>query len=126
MIRRPPRSTLFPYTTLFRSLAGEVACLIQVVGDYCRSALGHSFPGSFQLNDHAGESLRERVVNIASHPITLGHHGRLATLGGKKGQLDCQSRLLGESTGQFDLLLSETTLQSETDADESGNTSGDE
>src|SRR5258707_2950376 len=25
MIRRPPRSTLFPYTTLFRSLIGEVA-----------------------------------------------------------------------------------------------------
>src|SRR5688572_31992452 len=23
MIRRPPRSTLFPYTTLFRSIAGE-------------------------------------------------------------------------------------------------------
>src|SRR5436189_3395905 len=26
MIRRPPRSTLFPYTTLFRSVIGE-ACL---------------------------------------------------------------------------------------------------
>src|SRR5260370_20100976 len=25
MIRRPPRSTLFPYTTLFRSLTGEIA-----------------------------------------------------------------------------------------------------
>src|SRR2546430_8924225 len=25
MIRRPPRSTLFPYTTLFRSLGGPVA-----------------------------------------------------------------------------------------------------
>src|ERR1044072_963646 len=25
MIRRPPRSTLFPYTTLFRSLDGNVA-----------------------------------------------------------------------------------------------------
>src|SRR6202051_5249078 len=25
MIRRPPRSTLFPYTTLFRSLGGKVA-----------------------------------------------------------------------------------------------------
>src|SRR2546426_35055 len=25
MIRRPPRSTLFPYTTLFRSLGGEAA-----------------------------------------------------------------------------------------------------
>src|SRR2546425_1924400 len=26
MIRRPPRSTLFPYTTLFRSLAGLAVC----------------------------------------------------------------------------------------------------
>src|SRR6266542_1267383 len=26
MIRRPPRSTLFPYTTLFRSLARGAAC----------------------------------------------------------------------------------------------------
>src|SRR3712207_9064202 len=25
MIRRPPRSTLFPYTTLFRSMGGELA-----------------------------------------------------------------------------------------------------
>src|SRR2546427_9568069 len=29
MIRRPPRSTLFPYTTLFRSAAGEP---VEVVG----------------------------------------------------------------------------------------------
>src|SRR3989442_8063485 len=27
MIRRPPRSTLFPYTTLFRSLTGTVLAL---------------------------------------------------------------------------------------------------
>src|SRR2546422_6812536 len=27
MIRRPPRSTLFPYTTLFRSEAGDLGCL---------------------------------------------------------------------------------------------------
>src|SRR5258706_11188326 len=26
MIRRPPRSTLFPYTTLFRSYGGSYAC----------------------------------------------------------------------------------------------------
>src|SRR2546425_7968819 len=26
MIRRPPRSTLFPYTTLFRSTSGVAAC----------------------------------------------------------------------------------------------------
>src|SRR5256885_11795368 len=29
MIRRPPRSTLFPYTTLFRSLGGVVGPLQQ-------------------------------------------------------------------------------------------------
>src|SRR2546425_2312917 len=28
MIRRPPRSTLFPYTTLFRSLTGEGWALV--------------------------------------------------------------------------------------------------
>src|SRR5256885_9012510 len=28
MIRRPPRSTLFPYTTLFRSLVVDEACVI--------------------------------------------------------------------------------------------------
>src|SRR5258708_32028546 len=27
MIRRPPRSTLFPYTTLFRSEGARVACV---------------------------------------------------------------------------------------------------
>src|SRR3989449_9174526 len=28
MIRRPPRSTLFPYTTLFRSAVGEYALVV--------------------------------------------------------------------------------------------------
>src|SRR5688572_31724043 len=34
MIRRPPRSTLFPYTTLFRSsvAAGELATLLAAAG----------------------------------------------------------------------------------------------
>src|SRR2546429_4080419 len=31
MIRRPPRSTLFPYTTLFRSLLGEEALAVRGV-----------------------------------------------------------------------------------------------
>src|SRR3712207_7838311 len=30
MIRRPPRSTLFPYTTLFRSLGDDLVTLVQV------------------------------------------------------------------------------------------------
>src|SRR2546429_762191 len=35
MIRRPPRSTLFPYTTLFRSTAGKPGCREQIL-EYSR------------------------------------------------------------------------------------------
>src|SRR3712207_8358886 len=38
MIRRPPRSTLFPYTTLFRSAVG-VRKLAQVAGGGARECL---------------------------------------------------------------------------------------
>src|SRR5260221_8368153 len=34
MIRRPPRSTLFPYTTLFRSVRAEIARAIRTKTDY--------------------------------------------------------------------------------------------
>src|SRR3712207_7184539 len=35
MIRRPPRSTLFPYTTLFRSRSGTYTCRVLVApGSY--------------------------------------------------------------------------------------------
>src|SRR2546425_8961178 len=33
MIRRPPRSTLFPYTTLFRSLVQALATLVSADGN---------------------------------------------------------------------------------------------
>src|SRR3712207_9549780 len=33
MIRRPPRSTLFPYTTLFRSAPATIARLREVIGE---------------------------------------------------------------------------------------------
>src|SRR2546429_6717296 len=38
MIRRPPRSTLFPYTTLFRSFTNEVALKLQM---HCASPGAH-------------------------------------------------------------------------------------
>src|SRR3712207_8564469 len=41
MIRRPPRSTLFPYTTLFRS--GQLEFLVDVAGD--REAVGGGVHG---------------------------------------------------------------------------------
>src|SRR2546430_11965302 len=38
MIRRPPRSTLFPYTTLFRSLA-IMAAAIRLIFSYARDGM---------------------------------------------------------------------------------------
>src|SRR3712207_8861102 len=46
MIRRPPRSTLFPYTTLFRS-----------------SLDGGVVPGLFQLYEAPGLPLEDRLVH---------------------------------------------------------------
>src|SRR2546422_8819213 len=44
MIRRPPRSTLFPYTTLFRSLDDAARGVIRAAGfgDFFMHRTGHS------------------------------------------------------------------------------------
>src|SRR5258708_16915811 len=39
MIRRPPRSTLFPYTTLFRSRTGEASCAVLRCRCLCRASI---------------------------------------------------------------------------------------
>src|SRR5436305_13863601 len=36
LIRRPPRSTLFPYTTLFRSLREGYVLPLFIQGDHCQ------------------------------------------------------------------------------------------
>src|SRR2546426_2812834 len=57
MIRRPPRSTLFPYTTLFRSHLGEV--LGEQGGDVVRAhRLGHRREAAdIREEDHHGPLL---------------------------------------------------------------------
>src|SRR5256885_5169803 len=52
MIRRPPRSTLFPYTTLFRSGMGKVP----VGPDY----VVRRAPGSTVLRTHRGVEVEDR------------------------------------------------------------------
>src|SRR5688572_32529747 len=49
MIRRPPRSTLFPYTTLFRSLEPGVAVVYGLIGD-ANLELGR-YPNAFAAFD---------------------------------------------------------------------------
>src|SRR2546426_5024987 len=41
MIRRPPRSTLFPYTTLFRSLGATREIAVRLYGSLALTGLGH-------------------------------------------------------------------------------------
>src|SRR2546428_9756928 len=71
MIRRPPRSTLFPYTTLFRSLAQRVDDLRVALGapverrvhvapveglEACRPVLGVlELPGDHRSEEHTSE-----------------------------------------------------------------------
>src|SRR3712207_9479705 len=72
MIRRPPRSTLFPYTTLFRSLAYKHLAELRMVqgrlraaADVCRQALelvaerGQRLPASSPAHVGMGRLLRE-------------------------------------------------------------------
>src|SRR3712207_8625283 len=49
MIRRPPRSTLFPYTTLFRSLLRK----------------GLTLAGTWHYNLADGEALMRQIADIA-------------------------------------------------------------
>src|SRR3989442_7281757 len=58
MIRRPPRSTLFPYTTLFRSSAEELSPHFEFVGS------------EKILSYEAGKSPQSRIVAIRSEEHT--------------------------------------------------------
>src|SRR2546429_9961287 len=70
MIRRPPRSTLFPYTTLFRSLN------VWVAGD---AAFMRNWPSAY-ADSQAAESPIRNKFDIALLPG--GKAGRVGTLGG--------------------------------------------
>src|SRR5256885_11353323 len=57
MIRRPPRSTLFPYTTLFRSMIGQRSGVILMFGGYGPPPTGYNL-GALQVirsEEHTSE-----------------------------------------------------------------------
>src|SRR5947207_4176040 len=59
MIRRPPRSTLFPYTTLFRSLAAEAGIKV-AMGTDCPVA-----PHGWNLKDRKSTRLNSSHTVIS-------------------------------------------------------------
>src|SRR3712207_9359030 len=66
MIRRPPRSTLFPYTTLFRSPASETG------GKRKRFRRGDSFPLPLHhlKGEHHGGRRERRSAEVRSEEHT--------------------------------------------------------
>src|SRR2546422_7630111 len=60
MIRRPPRSTLFPYTTLFRSFSSQASHPMEA----CAAAMGDR-PRWFQLYWNAVDAVMESFVRRA-------------------------------------------------------------
>src|SRR5256885_12399381 len=62
MIRRPPRSTLFPYTTLFRSYATTESAAASSAS--CRSAA------------MSASSERQRSISEGNRPLALGRRRR--------------------------------------------------
>src|SRR3712207_7295715 len=72
MIRRPPRSTLFPYTTLFRSLNNDNTfdCSSIYEARILNSRLGVSAKSAFYLNSShvfkqsKGKYFGEEVIHI--------------------------------------------------------------
>src|SRR5690348_17898558 len=67
MIRRPPRSTLFPYTTLFRS---PHVSRLRLRGLRCGRAEHHDHPRHFGGLAPAGERSEEHTSELQS-PVHL-------------------------------------------------------
>src|SRR2546427_9148715 len=85
MIRRPPRSTLFPYTTLFRS-AHALAVLHQALRDLpvhgtAQHAVGHALAG------HIGGGLGSGQVGACGIEVGLGGDRKSTRLNSSHSQI---------------------------------------
>src|SRR5260370_17753031 len=76
MIRRPPRSTLFPYTTLFRSWGGVPPCIPTfnkqtpfIAGGKVNNSIAHreSWSAAARRRFSASERSEEHTSELQSH-----------------------------------------------------------
>src|SRR5260221_12915287 len=70
MIRRPPRSTLFPYTTLFRSHVAHVA-EVALVDDLPELRLFHAVDFERCARVHEIEERRKRRAQVDAAPAAV-------------------------------------------------------
>src|SRR3989449_6697829 len=105
MIRRPPRSTLFPYTTLFRSLRvgvrgkplGDAAAALRLA--HAREHLedvGH-FPGIIVRAPHVPQAEVVRLALVVARVLEEEHAERLACEAGVAPELRARDAADGET-----------------------------
>src|SRR2546430_10474183 len=116
MIRRPPRSTLFPYTTLFRSVQDEGSQLLawlvaprrgEMVADYCAGAGGKTLAlamlmrgtGRLYAMDVSAKRLAALAPRAARAGVTSIHTVALS------GEHDARAQRLA---GKIDPVLAES------------------
>src|SRR5688572_31184651 len=95
MIRRPPRSTLFPYTTLFRSLEGVRVPAVTVS---LRSTDG---------NVVIGQTTTDNIGQVAFPDVAPGRYVVLAT---RDGFADTETAPFDVNAGENEQVLVETRL----------------
>src|SRR2546430_9820118 len=100
MIRRPPRSTLFPYTTLFRSRGGSIVlvrCFFSTSDNYDSHQCADDSDDSHDaqpLTGHAGKQQRQRgITRSEEHTSELQSQSNLVCrllLEKKKKEVDSE------------------------------------
>src|SRR3712207_6644747 len=93
MIRRPPRSTLFPYTTLFRSVCGP-----GWPGVLLHEAVGHTLEGDFNRKGQSAFSGR-LGTQVAAKGVTVVDDGAMHE---RRGSLTIDDE--GTPTGRTTLI----------------------
>src|SRR3712207_6976778 len=91
MIRRPPRSTLFPYTTLFRSVRGVQGPLVQLAAGVDLLAVGHEQP----------RPARERVAVLLPGVVGDDDGERLLGLLDRDGAVELRDLRSEEHTSEL-------------------------
>src|SRR5256884_4142672 len=85
MIRRPPRSTLFPYTTLFRSL--KMIRRHRILELYLVQHLGYDWGGvhaeAERLEHAVSDDLIERMASALGQPLYDPHGDPIPTAAGE-------------------------------------------
>src|SRR2546427_11546711 len=79
MIRRPPRSTLFPYTTLFRSSVASSVVLVSLKPVFAWAV------AALWLGEHPGRAERRGIALAVAGGTLIGGGGARLSLGAAGG-----------------------------------------